>query len=431
MPIETLSSGNETAARCHEIDGRYFTIGPRLQPLVSRLQTGCREEAVRAEVERLSPFTQPRHGGTAQLAEFLDEVFTPFGLVVEQTSDDGGSLWRLRAASPGAARSSPESALRCRVTVLPETAARRAAGATKWLYSRVGVTFASVFWLMAGMLYVKRFGSAGFSLDLLFTPLDQITAASALTITVAILGASLFHEVGHCAAVSAFGARPGRIGFGIYWLSPAFFSDVSPAWTLSRWKRVAVDCGGIYFQLLACALFAIAAAVVDSHNIQAALQTSLMVNFVSVLCSLDPMMKYDGYWIVSDALDIPNLRRRSEGALRDLVRRPRGAGLHGTGPSPAKHRLFLLLYAALSILFTLLFLVVLALSIRHHVTDAIEFPARLWAVMRHDVELGRIGPEVTQLGVALLRLIPVACAPIAVVTAVSSMLGFLRRMVGP
>jgi hypothetical protein len=417
MPTETLAPATGTAHDCHEIDGRYFTIGPRLQPLVRKLQAGCSEAVARAEVDRLSG--KARHYDTAQLAAFLDEVFAPFGLVIEHLSDDGEPLWRLRAAPTGAARSSPESALRCRVTVLPETAARRAAGAAKWLYSKAGVAFAAVFWLMAVTLYAMRFGPAGFSLDLLFTPLQQISAVSAATITFAILGASLFHEVGHCAAVSAFGARVGRIGFGIYWLSPAFFSDVSSAWTLGRWKRVVVDCGGIYFQLLACAVFALAAVGLHSHNLQTAFQTSIMVNLLSILCSLDPMLKYDGYWIVSDALDIPNLRRRSEGALRDLVRAGKGC---------QKHRLFLLAYAALSVLFTILFLVVLALSIRHHVADAVAFPGRLWAVMRHDVELGRVGPEVRELALALVRLIPVACAPIAFVTAVSSMLGFLRRM---
>jgi hypothetical protein len=425
MPTETSAAATETAHACHEIDGRYFTIGPKLQPLVRRLQEGCSEAATRAEVEKLSrnQSGEARRYDTAQLAAFLDEVFAPFGLVIEQTSDDGESLWRLRSASTGVGRSSPESALRCRVTVLPETAARRAAGAMKCLYSGAGITFAGVFWLMAVTLYVKHFGAAGFSLDLLFTPLNQISAVSALTITLAILGASLFHEVGHCAAVSAFGARVGRIGFGIYWLSPAFFSDVSSAWTLGRWKRVVVDCGGIYFQLLACAIYAIAATILHSHNIQTALQTSIMVNLVSVLCSLDPMLKYDGYWIISDALDIPNLRRRSEGAVRDFMQ--------SGSDRRAKHHLFLLAYAVLSILFTLLFLAVLALSIRHHVAEAVAFPARVWAVMRHDVELGRFGPEVSELGLALLRLIPVACAPVALVTAVSSMLGFLRRMTAP
>jgi hypothetical protein len=145
-----------------------------------------------------------------------------------------------------------------------------------------------------------------------------------------------------------------------------------------------------------------------------------MVNVLSIFCSLDPLMKYDGYWILSDALDIPNLRRRSEGALSDLMRPGKERG--------TKHRLFLLGYGVLSILFTILFVTVLALSMRNHLSEAAAFPAHVWAVMRHDVELRRFGPEVGELGLALVRLIPVACAPVAVATAVSSMLGFLRRM---
>jgi hypothetical protein len=406
-----------TANDCHEIDGRYFTIGPRLQPLVRVLLAGCSEEAARAEVGKLS---DGRHWETAQLAAFLDEIFGSFGVVIEQISRDGESIWRLRAASTGVGRLSPQSALRCRVTVVPETAARRAAGAADWLYGAAGIAFAAFLWAFAMTLYVKRFGIAGFSTDLLFAPLQPISAVSAFTITLAILSSSLFHEIGHCAAASAFGARVGRIGFGIYWVSPAFFSDVSSAWTLSRWQRVVVDCGGIYFQTLACAVYAILAASVGSHNVQTALQTSIMVNVLSIFCSLDPLMKYDGYWILSDALDIPNLRRRSEGALSDLMRSGKERG--------TKNRLFLLGYGVLSILFTILFVTVLALSMRNHLSEAAVFPAHVWAVMRHDVELRRFGPEVGELGLALVRLIPVACAPVAVATAVSSMLGFLRRM---
>lgn len=419
------TAATRTANDCHEIDGRYFTVGPRLQPLVHALLAGCSEEAARAEVGKLSG---GRQWETAQLAAFLDEVFGPFGVVIEQISRDGESIWRLRAASTGVGRSSPQSALRCRVTVVPETAARRAAGAADWLYGAAGLAFAAFLCLFAMTLYVKRFGIAGFSTDLLFAPLQPISAVTAFTIALAILSSSLFHEIGHCAAASAFGARVGRVGFGIYWLSPAFFSDVSSAWTLSRWQRVVVDCGGIYFQVLACALYAILAAIVGSHSVQTALQTSIMVNVLSIFCSLDPLMKYDGYWILSDALDIPNLRRRSEGALSDLMRPGKQRGTERETKRATKNRLFLLGYGLLSILFTILFVTVLALSMRSHLSEAAAFPAHVWAVMRHDVELRRFGPEVGELGLLLVRLIPVACAPVAVATAVSSMLGFLRRM---
>lgn len=410
----TADAGKE---RC-EIDGRYFTIGPQLQPLFRKLQRGCTEAEVRQEVDLLR---RGRHDEVAEPGAFLNRVFAPFGLVIDQQPAGGRVLWRLRASAAGIGRLTPESAIRCRITVLPETAASRVALATKGLYSGMGAGAAALFLLAACGLYVGRFGEGGFSLDLLFAFLQQISAWSAVTMAVCVIASALCHEIGHCAAVAAFGARVRRVGFGIYWVSPAFFSDVSSAWTLGRWQRVVVDCGGIYFQLLACGLYAALAATAHSQDMRAALQVAIVVNAVSMVCSLNPMMKYDGYWMISDALDIPNLRRRSEGALREAIR------MRFRGPQP-KRALLLIAYALLSVVFTVVFLVVLALAIGHHIAEAAQFPERVWTVLRRDIELRHFGPEVSDLGIAFLRLMPVACAPVALLTAVSGVLGFLRRM---
>jgi hypothetical protein len=432
MPIDAPTITARTGAECHEIDGKYFTIGSRLQPLVRKLQHGCTEEEVKDEVDLLC---RNRLGERQRLTGFIDEMFAPFGLVVERSPGGAESIWRLRAAASSAlARSSPQSALRCRVTILPEAVAGRAADMAKCLYTYAGVALATVFWFTAFLLYLRRFGAKGFSLDLLFESLHQISGVNVVIVAFSALAASLFHEVGHCAAVAAFGARVRRVGFGIYWLSPAFFSDVSSAWTLGRWQRVVVDCGGIYFQLLTCGAYALLAVAINSPGVQTALQISIMVNLLSVLCSLDPMMKYDGYWIISDALNIPNLRRRSEGVLRECLRFGFFANANPSLPTHAGqrgrsgHRIFLIGYAVISVLFTLLFLVVLALSIRNHLAEAAQFPARVWVVAKQDFALRRFGPEATKLAVASLRLIPVVCAPIALVTAVSSVLGFIRRI---
>jgi len=123
------------------------------------------------------------------------------------------------------------------------------------------------------------------------------------TVSLALL--SLFvHEFGHATACARFGARPHEIGFGIYLLYPAFYSDVSDAWFLTRWQRVVVDLGGIYFQAVAAAVFV---GIYELTGWQP-LRASLFLIVGSFVFTINPFFKFDGYWIISDALGVTNLR---------------------------------------------------------------------------------------------------------------------------
>jgi putative peptide zinc metalloprotease protein len=72
------------------------------------------------------------------------------------------------------------------------------------------------------------------------------------------LGSLLAHEIGHASACVHYRARPSEIGFVLYLVYPAFYSNVSAAWALRRWQRVIVDLGGVYFELVFGAVCAFA-----------------------------------------------------------------------------------------------------------------------------------------------------------------------------
>jgi putative peptide zinc metalloprotease protein len=112
------------------------------------------------------------------------------------------------------------------------------------------------------------------------------------------------HEFGHAAACARFGARPADIGIGVWFIYPALYSDVTDAWRLSRWERVIVDVGGIYFQAVVGAVFVLLFEATGWRALQVA---SLLVA-ANCLFSLNPIFKLDGYWIISDALGVTNLR---------------------------------------------------------------------------------------------------------------------------
>lgn len=121
--------------------------------------------------------------------------------------------------------------------------------------------------------------------------------------TILFLLLLLFHELGHATACSRFGQRPRSIGFVVYLLYPSFYSDVSAAWRLRRWQRVVVDLAGCYFQLIASA-----AIMLLYHSTHwEPLRTAVCLGIYSMLYTLNPVFRFDGYWVLADMLGVTNL----------------------------------------------------------------------------------------------------------------------------
>jgi len=128
------------------------------------------------------------------------------------------------------------------------------------------------------------------------------------------------HEFGHATACARFGARPAEIGVGIYFIYPALYSDVTDAWRLTRWQRALVDAGGVFFQAVVGAAFILGFKLTDFAPLLAA---SVLVA-TNCLFSLNPLLKFDGYWLITDALGVTNLRADARRVARALLDRLRG-----------------------------------------------------------------------------------------------------------
>ena len=118
---------------------------------------------------------------------------------------------------------------------------------------------------------------------------------------------SLFHELGHAAACKHFGLRHGGIGFGLYLNFPVLYTDVTEVWKLGRKQRLVVNIAGVYFQSI-CLTGLLAAFFCTGNDMLRYL--ILIMNFGFVM-TLNPFFKFDGYWMMSDLLGVPNLRQRS------------------------------------------------------------------------------------------------------------------------
>ena len=138
---------------------------------------------------------------------------------------------------------------------------------------------------------------------------------------VLMLGSLILHELGHASACAYFGARPRAIGFGVYLIYPVFYSDVSSAWELERWQRVVVDLAGLFFQGAVGALYVLLYVWLDWEPLLA----GILMIAGSGAFSLNPIFKFDGYWMIADALGVHNLSRQPTRVVGHYWARLRGA----------------------------------------------------------------------------------------------------------
>jgi putative peptide zinc metalloprotease protein len=123
------------------------------------------------------------------------------------------------------------------------------------------------------------------------------------------------HELGHASACAKFSVKPGDIGFTMYLIYPALYTDVNAAWRLKRFQRVIIDLGGVYFQLLGATICLLAYRLVAWPPLIHVVPVIILNCFLM----LNPFLKFDGYWLLSDALGVPNLSQQSLILWRDWL----------------------------------------------------------------------------------------------------------------
>ncbi|MDX3854085.1 daptide biosynthesis intramembrane metalloprotease [Streptomyces sp. AK02-01A] len=130
------------------------------------------------------------------------------------------------------------------------------------------------------------------------------------------------HEVAHGAVLTHHGGRPSRMGFMLFYMSPAFFCDVSDGWRLpSPRQRVQVALAGIGVQAVSAGAAALAAPAVPAGSVRDTLLLVSLVNYLTCLVNLVPLVKLDGYIALMSHLDISHLREKSMTDARRWIAR--------------------------------------------------------------------------------------------------------------
>lgn len=113
----------------------------------------------------------------------------------------------------------------------------------------------------------------------------------------------LVHELGHYLCCKHFKGNPGSIGIGFYFTAPVLFTNLDDVWRLKKSERILVNLSGIYLQNVYLFLISLIAVV---FNIKELFIVSILFSVISLL-NLIPFIKLDGYWVLVDYFEIPNL----------------------------------------------------------------------------------------------------------------------------
>ncbi|MCA1840874.1 MAG: hypothetical protein ABR507_09810 [Actinomycetota bacterium] len=308
---------NETLAQPRlstgiELVGRYEGSGFKQDPYLARREDG--------QIIQLAPllfFVAEGVANGLSLVDIASEVKQRTGKVIDE--QDVAYLIEGKLTSLGlvdgdghgepAPKVDPLLALKFRGTLLPPKAVNMAAALFKPLFFPP-LTVLVVIGAIALDAWV--FGVHGVA-----QAVRQVIYSPALFLAVfgLILVSTMFHEVGHATACRYGGARPGRIGFGLYLAWPAFYTDVTDAYRLGKAGRVRTDLGGVYFN----AIFSLIAGGLFLYTRAEWLILLIMLQQLEIIHQMLPFLRLDGYYLVADLTGVPDLFSRIKPILQSAI----------------------------------------------------------------------------------------------------------------
>jgi putative peptide zinc metalloprotease protein len=277
-------------------DGQVIQVSPLLYRVACRID-GSRDLAAIAE---LVSADLGRSLTADQVGYLITAKLLPLGVVAAGDAP---------AAAP---KASPLLALRARGTLLSERAAN-AAGAVLTPLFRAPVVVAVVVSITAVDWWLFAVHGLGGGLRQVLRDPVGLLAVVGLSLV-----SAMFHECGHAAGCRYGGARPGKIGVGIYMVWPAFFTNVTDSYRLSRAGRLRTDLGGLYFN----AVFMLALAGIYTATSSEVLLLVIAFTHLEMLEQLMPFVRFDGYFILSDLIGVPDLFARVAPIVKSAL--PRG-----------------------------------------------------------------------------------------------------------
>lgn len=129
-----------------------------------------------------------------------------------------------------------------------------------------------------------------------------------------LVALKVVHEFGHAYACKALGGSVPEMGVVLIVATPLAYVDATAAWNFpKRRERIFVSLAGMYVESIIAALALLVWAMTSPSLVNTvAYQTFVLASVVTLMFNLNPLMRFDGYYVLSDLIDVPNLRQRAQ-----------------------------------------------------------------------------------------------------------------------
>jgi len=134
-----------------------------------------------------------------------------------------------------------------------------------------------------------------------------------LILSIVVFSVKFVHEMGHALVCKYYGGEVHAIGPAFLIFQPCMYTDTTDAWLFpNKWHRVLVTAAGIFIEIFLASIAAIVWITTDPGLVKQIAYTTMMVCSIStILFNANPLLRFDGYYVLSDMMEIPNLRAKT------------------------------------------------------------------------------------------------------------------------
>ncbi|MDP1666336.1 MAG: HlyD family efflux transporter periplasmic adaptor subunit [Methylobacter sp.] len=189
----------------------------------------------------------------------------------------------------------------------PDAYLKKALPSVNGLFQRKAMLLLSAIACLAGYLVAQQWSSFSHSFLYVLTPEGMLATAAMLSLS------KLVHELGHAFAASHFGCRVPSMGIALMMGFPVLWTDVTDAWRLPRRQdRLIIDAAGMLAELALAALATLLWTMLPDGALRSGVYVLASTTWlVTLAINLNPFMRFDGYYLFADYLDVANLQDRS------------------------------------------------------------------------------------------------------------------------
>ncbi|MBN2061245.1 MAG: M50 family metallopeptidase, partial [Deltaproteobacteria bacterium] len=282
-------------------NNQFFRLRPEAHDFVINLRPDRTVEQVWMDCLDRHPDEAP---GQEDVIQLLTQLYFANLLYFERAADSGKMFERYRKRRQREIRSKLLSIMFVRIPLLdPDRMLKLLMPLFRIIISPLGAIIWVLVVAVAGKLVIDRFDMATDQVQGILAPDNLFLMYLGLVIIKSL------HEFGHAVVCKRFGGEVHIMGVMLLVFTPLPYMDATSSWAFrSRWRRAFVGAAGMITEVFVAALAAFLWAYTGPGTLHSLAYNMMFIASVStILFNGNPLLRFDGYYILSDLLDIPNL----------------------------------------------------------------------------------------------------------------------------